>query len=350
MAKRVKGILLSRLIILVSIFIIPIVIFIIFNLVEFTLWFSTDPELTFWILQVLCPIVFSVSWVFFLLLFAGHTAESIDAMDNKVGTMSIHYKTFFGINALFVIIIFVFPLITPFISILSFASIAWKLTTFRKDWTVNEKVSFSTKISMVFAALIPLFCSICILPDYLELATFVLFEIWFPMVDLIFEISYSLVTALAFGSLGIMYKNHGISDYKQLGIDKEKERTIELIKLGEVPLFGFFLFLTLADLPVRNFFYQVGWVIMILGSLVNYIQGKRKDRNFKSYFFGYLLTIIFLGAKVILFSDIYTEFIFIPDFQFVVSELIQVGSLLFSAGLFIVVFFYTFFTLESDYL
>ncbi|MGV9170956.1 MAG: hypothetical protein ACOC44_05815 [Promethearchaeia archaeon] len=350
MSRQIKGILVSRLVVAISIILVPIATFLIFNLVDFALWFSDDPVLNFWILQILCPLVFSISWVFFLGLFASHIAETLDAMDDKVGTVSIHYKMFFGINALFIMMIFVIPLITPFVSILSFSSIAWKLTTFRKDWIVDDKVHFGTKISIFFAALIPLFCSVCILPDYLELAAFILFDIWFHMTHFIFTVSYCLVTALAFGSLGIMLKNRGISDYKQMRVNKETEETISLIKLMEIPLFAFFLYLALGEFDVISFFYQMGWIIMILTSLVNYIQGKRKISNFKSYFLGYLLTIIFMGAKVVLFSDIYSEFILFPEINLVISEFIQVMSLIFSAGLFIVVFFYTFFTVESSYL
>ena len=337
MSRRIKGVLVSRLVIIMAIILVPIATFLIFNLVDFTLWFSTDPVVNFWILQILCPLVFSLSWVFFLIIFANHTAQSLDTMDKRIGVVSIRYKMFFGINALFIMIIFIFPLITPFVSILSFASIAWRITTVRKDWVADESVPAGTKITMILAALIPLFCTVCIIVDYLKLAFFVFFEVWVPLLDIIFTVSYCLVTAISFGSLIIMIKNRGITDYEQLGVDEEKERTFQAVKLLQIPLFVFFLFLAFGGFEVINFFYQVGFVIMIITSFVNFIQGRREDVSFKSHFFGYLISIVFMG----------TNFIFQAS---ELSAFIRVWSLVISAGLFIFVFFYTFITLNSDYL
>ena len=43
MTREVKGFILSRLLVLISIIIVPIAIFLIFNLVEFSLWYSQNP-------------------------------------------------------------------------------------------------------------------------------------------------------------------------------------------------------------------------------------------------------------------------------------------------------------------
>ena len=99
MTREVKGFILSRLLVLISIIIVPIAIFLIFNLVEFSLWYSQNPTLNFWILRVLCPLVFSVSWLFFLILFANRLSETIDSMDKTVGIVPLRLRFFFGLNA-----------------------------------------------------------------------------------------------------------------------------------------------------------------------------------------------------------------------------------------------------------
>ncbi|MEJ2249880.1 MAG: hypothetical protein P8Y97_09495, partial [Candidatus Lokiarchaeota archaeon] len=126
MSREIKGVLASRLIILISTILVPIIIFLIFIFVNFGLWYSNDPILTFWIIKIATPTIFSVSWLFFLILFANRFSETIDSMDRTAGLIPLRLKIFYGINALFILLIFIFPIITPVIGILTFASFAWR--------------------------------------------------------------------------------------------------------------------------------------------------------------------------------------------------------------------------------
>jgi len=175
MSKSVKGLIFSRLIVVLTIILVPISIFLIYSLVDFNLWYSNDEILNFWIIKILIPSVYSVSWLFFLVLFANRLADTIDSFDEKIGVVPSRLKFFYGINAVYILFIFVFPLITPIISILIFASFAWRLTTFRKEsWEEDTKVSTFTKIAMGFFAIIPLFCTISIIHQYLDFLYFLI--------------------------------------------------------------------------------------------------------------------------------------------------------------------------------
>jgi len=335
MSRTVKGVILTRLIVLLSIILIPITIFVIFSVVDFNLWYSNDPVLKFWIIKFVCPLVFSISWLFFLILFANRLSNAIDSFDEKIGVVPSRLKFFYGINALYLLIIFVLPLVTPIISILSFASFAWHLTTFKKEsWEEDSKVSFITKLSIVLASIIPIFCTITIIPEYLDLPLFLWNTIWVPNLDLLFTISYSLFTSLAFGSLIILFANKGISEYEQLYVDSTQKRSFANVKILEVFLFGFFLFLDLYNYTIIQLFYWAGFIIIIFTSLVNYVQGKSKYGSFKSHFVGYFIAMIFIGSNVVFSNE-------------TVSEFLRVWSLLLSAILYIFVLFYTFLTIED---
>ena len=152
MPKEIKGIILSRLFILVAIFAVPILIFLIFILTDFDLWFTTDVRVSVAIAKVLVPSVFAVSWLYFMSLFANRFSETIEAMGRTVGIIPLRLKIFYGVNAIFVLFIFVFPLITPVVSILSFASMVWQLTTYRKEnWDDDAKVPFIDGVSFYSA-------------------------------------------------------------------------------------------------------------------------------------------------------------------------------------------------------
>jgi hypothetical protein len=330
MPKEIKGLIVSRLVILLSVILIPIAIFLIYNLTDFNLWFSNDPTLKIGLIKILCPAVFSISWLFFLLLFAERFADTFDDFDRTISVVPSRLKFFYGINAIYILFIFVFPLITPLISVLSFASFAWRLTTFKKErWEEDTKISVITWIMMVFASLLPLFCSVVVLPEYFVLANFLWKIIWLPNLDLLFTISYSLFTSLAIGSLIILFSNSGISEYEQTLFDNPQKNKFWNVKILEIVLFVFFLTLDLYDYSIIELFYLAGFVIILFTSVVNFFRGKSKYKDFKSHFIGYLIAAVFIGSSV-LFTT--TE----------ISGFLRVWSLVISAVLYIVVFFYQF--------
>ncbi|MFX0081685.1 MAG: hypothetical protein ACFE94_08025 [Candidatus Hodarchaeota archaeon] len=334
MPKEIKGLILSRLIVLISIILVPLAIFLIFNITDFNLWFSNDAGLKLILIKLLCPTVFSVSWLFFLILFAARFADTLDDIDRTISVVPSRLKFFYGINALYILFIFIFPLITPLISILSFASFAWRLTTFRKKrWEEDTKISTTTWIMMVIAAIIPLFCSIIVLPEYIVLADFLWNIIWIPILPSLYIVSYSLFTALAIGSLIILFMNSGVSEYEQLFVEPSKKQSFWNVRILEVVLFGFFLFLDLGKFEVINLFYIAGFIIIIFISIVNFLQGKTKIKSFKSHFFGYFIAAVFIGSNVLFTTS-------------EISQLLRVFSLIISAVLYIFVFFYTFLRLD----
>jgi hypothetical protein len=331
-----RGLLLSRVLVLISIIAVPIVIFSIFNVVPFRLWFSDNPSLNFLILNLICPLVFSIGWLFFLILFANRFAETIDHMDKNVTVIPLRLRFFYGINALFILFIFVFPIITPIIAILSFASMAWRLTTFRKEvWDDDTKVSFGTKFLMILFSLIPIFCAICIIPEYIILSIFLWENIWIPLLPLLFIISICLCTSLAIGSLFYLIVNRGVSEYEQIFYDTTTPQYVWHIRIFEIFLFVFFLFLALFRFALIDFFYYLGFIIVAFVAVVNFINGKRRDVSFKSHFMGYVLAAVFMGSNIIIFN---------AEVARIVSEVM----LVLSAIVFILIFFYTFFRVDES--
>ena len=335
MSKTVKGIIIPRLVVLFAIFLVPLSIFLIFFLVDFNIWYSNDASLNFFVVKILSPTVYSVSWLFFLILFANRFANTIESFDDKISVVPSRLKFFYGINAVYILFIFIFPIITPVVSILSFASFAWRLTTFRKEsWEEDTETSFFTKLVMVLASLIPIFCTVSIIPEFLALPIFLWNNVWLYLIDFLFKISYSLFTALSIGSLIILFSNSGISEYEQLFTDTTQKKSFVNVKILVIFLFGFFLFLDLNNYPIVELIYTAGLVIVIFTYLINLIRGRSKYGSFKSYFLGYLIAAVFIGSNVILTTE-------------ELSEFLRVWSLLISAIIYIFVLFYTFVTLED---
>ncbi|MFX0145392.1 MAG: hypothetical protein ACFE9C_15115, partial [Candidatus Hodarchaeota archaeon] len=188
MPKEIKGFIVSRLIILFSIILVPIAIFLIYNLVNFNLWYSDDSLLVIIVIKIICPSIFSISWLFFLILFINRLANTLDDFDKVISVVPSRLKFFYGLNAVYIMAIFIFPAITPVISILSFASMAWRLTTFRKKvWEEDTKVSIFTWIMMVLASIIPIFCTVSVIPEFFVLADFLWNDLWVPLLPYLFK-------------------------------------------------------------------------------------------------------------------------------------------------------------------
>jgi hypothetical protein len=334
MPKEIKGVIVSRLIVLLSIILVPLAIFLIYNFAGFNLWYSDDPVLSVIIINIICPIVFSISWLFFLILFINRVANTLDDFDKVISVVPSRLKFFYGINAVYLMMIFIFPAITPVVSILSFASMAWRLTTFRREvWEEDTKISIITWIMMCLAAILPIFCSVSVIPEFFVLTDFLWNDLWVPLLPYLFKISYSLFTALAIGSFILMFYNAGISEYEQFWEGSTKKTWVLNIKILEIILFGFFLALDLYEYDIINLFYIIGFIFIIITSIVNFFQGKSKVTGFKSHLFGYLIAAVFIGSNVLFSTEEFSEFL-------------RVWSLLISAILYIIVFFYTFIKAE----
>ncbi len=340
MPKEIKGIILSRLIVLILIIFVPVAIFLMYNLTDFILWYSPDdPILNLVIIKILCPLVFSISWLFFLILFINRFASTIDNFDKTISVVPSRLKFFYGLNAIYILFIFVFPIITPIISVLSFASFAWRLTTIKRgDWEDDSKISFITKFMMALFSILPIFCAISIIPEFIKLAIFLWTVIWLPLLPYLFIISYSLFTSLAIGALIILFSNSGISEYEQMYVEPSKKQILWKVKILEIFLFGFFFFLDITKLAIdlMNFFYMIGFIIIIFTSIVNFFRGRAKFKSFKSHFFGYFVAIVFIGSNVLFQSTS------------LISVILRNGSLIISATLYIFVFIYTFLCMEQS--
>ena len=182
---------------------------------------------------------------------------------------------------------------------------------------------------MILFSVIPIFCALSILPEFVKLGIFLWEVIWLPLLPYLFIISYSLFTSLAIGALIILFYNSGISEYEQMFLEPAKKQILLNVKILEIFLFGFFFFLDFTNFPVIDFFYMFGFMIMIFISIINFFRGKSMVKNFKSHFFGYFIAVVFIGSNVLFSSSLLSEFL-------------RIWSLIISAILYIFVFFYTF--------
>ncbi|MHA1731736.1 MAG: hypothetical protein ACTSU5_07315 [Promethearchaeota archaeon] len=299
MPRRVKGFLVSRILVVFLAVVIPVVIWVTFTLGKFEVaWF---PEGTFKtvVIKILTPLVYSASWLMMFVLFASRISATFDALDKSSRVIPLRLLFFYGTNALFILAIFVFPIITPVVSVLAFASLAWRLTTIRKtDWGEEQRVSKVTWVAMVAFSVFPVFFAVLILPEILAFAVQLWETFWLPIVDVLYDGSVILCTALTFGSLVFLVQT-GVSEYEQLGGAKSEEINVVAIHIFEAALFAFFLFMMWHQIEFLDVFIWGGLLVACFVTVVNFIRGRRAVVDFKSATVGYVLAIAFVLAQML---------------------------------------------------
>lgn len=298
--RRIKGLLVSRLLVIISIIAIPIFIFLLFSGSTLSLfkmeWIPLE-----WREEILMitPWVFTFGWLFMLILFANRISGSVDDLDENFQVIPGRYRLFYGINALSLMVIFAFPISTPLVAVLAFASAGYRLATLRTDWNKVEKTPVGAIVLAIIFAAIPAIISVAVLPDLLTFSQFIWNEFWVLLIDPLYTISLAMSTALTFGSLIILFQI-GVSEYENAGVlsEEQDEHRIQIM-FFEALLFAFLIFMEWKNLEFKNLFYYTGFVVVVFITIINWIKGRNAPADFKRYTFGYLLTIVLYGANAI---------------------------------------------------
>ncbi|MCP4760619.1 MAG: hypothetical protein GY870_02485 [archaeon] len=288
------------------------------------------------IIIVITPWFLTIGWIFMFILFANRISGSIDKFDEVIQVISPRYKLFYGINAIALLLIFVIPLMTPIIAILAFSSFGFRISTFRVDWEErdDETPKFASFISVLFA-IIPGIITIAIFPDFFIFTQFLWITYWMPIIEPLYRISLCISSALTIGTLCYIFIT-GVAEYENASVLEGEKVNISWIKPFEAILIILFLFLEFSENPLIQIFYFTGLFICIFVAFVNFVKG-RKQPDFENYLLGYILMIIFYGANLIRWSMEEGEG----------TQLIVLITVIFSALMYIVLYFISFFTYEE---
>jgi len=332
--RRIKGLLISRIVVFIAIFAIPIVLFILFNFsgFEFTVVWLPEPYKS--VVLISAPYFFSIGWLFILILFANRISGSLDNIDLNSQVIPQRLKIFYGFNAIVVMIIFGFPLLTPVICVISFASFGYRISTFKKDWEEGELIPKYAKYTSFAFAIFPAIISLFVLPDMLYFSQYIWVNLWAPRLQALHNFSMALCTALTFGSLFIMIKT-GASEYEKDKLLKNQDLNFTWVYIVEIVLFGLFIFLQYLEnkAPIQAF-YIIGFIVACFVTLINLLRN-RKQVDFSKYFFGYVMTIVLLGFNALTWDQITTE-------------TIKNVSIIASAIIYIIVYFIVFLRYDED--
>lgn len=307
-------------------------------------WLPLSQDLQLLILHWIAPLLYAIGWVFIIVIFATRTAETVDAVAESSKIIPMRMRLFYTVNALFLAVILVFPVVTPFVAVIAFGSFGWRLTTFRVEWDSGKKVGAGTYIVMILFAIPPILLAFIYIPETLKLAYDFWTRYWLPLVvDYLYKFSMALATGLTFGSL-VYFIQTGASEYEGAVMTvkgTDRQTTFAGVKFLQVVIFLFLLFLEWKQIDIKSLFYWAGLVIVIFIALIGLIRrgGTGVVQFDRSYFLGYLLTAAFFVGELW-----HIDIPGIIDF----SNAFRSALLIITAIVYIVTFAYKFISYEEE--
>lgn len=196
----------NRLLVLLQIILIP-VYFLYFNIIwrdDIQEFFDQDnfllnrmPEWLIWFeVNLAIPVFFSLPWVLFSIIRATKIADTYSLMGRALGKVRIDQKLFYGINASFLLIFFIFPFASPIITILG-VFIVFRIVSHKLKFGKLSKLLWF--IPALIVNIIPGLIAYVFYSNYTVLFDNV-FEIWGDSIETQFYVGLCLAIGITFGN------------------------------------------------------------------------------------------------------------------------------------------------------
>ena len=292
----------SRLMIASFSFFVPIFIIWTFVRYEFALYWLPESfrnaQFTSIIINYVSPTLFIIGWIYFMISTATYLADAMHLMFEETNFISTHYILFYGVNTLVFLIIFLIPLLTPFIVIMAFASMIWKALTSRVDYEdLDASAQRFVKIMSVVGSIPIILISILIIPESLQYSLDNWNKYYTYISEDFFFVMKSLGVAISIGGATLMYKKAAYE--AQTGTTKGDFKD-ESYYLMEVFIFILMVALYYIRAPIVDLLFMLGPIFAIITFLLNLLKG-RKDNEHNTFGnpLGIFLWLIFMISTVL---------------------------------------------------
>jgi len=197
------------------------------------------------------PIVFSVPWVGTIYYQRYRLANTVHIMDETITVVPLRWRIFYGANALFILMVFILPMLTPIMAIVEGLIVAGhvfyligvgKLGGGKPAAVLGALVAFALCI-------LPAFVMIKFLPIYIDLWATILATWEGFWLNIAYGIAQCLVNALSFGA-PVYFIYFGAQEYdKGLYGEVYTKTPTRWIRFVELMIFVIFLFMYLPPIP-----------------------------------------------------------------------------------------------------
>ena len=229
----------------------PIYFFLLMLFVPFQLAPFSDPMLNTLFNYVATPVVFSAPWVGWIYYKRYKLANMVHIMDGTITAVPLRWRIFYGANAAFVIAMFILPLVTPVLAIISglvgAGHVFYRIGIGKLGG--GKLAAFLGFFVALGLCILPVLVMIEFIPGYLPLWQTVL-QSWNDFwLDVAYGFAQCLVNALSFGA-PVYFVYYGAQQYDR-GLYGEvyTQTPTRWIRVGELLVFVIFLVMYLPPIP-----------------------------------------------------------------------------------------------------
>ena len=241
----------TRLTVVILAFIGPVYFFLMMLFLPFQLAPFADPLWNILFHYIAAPIVFSAPWIGWIYYKRYRLANMVHIMDETITAVPLRWRIFYGANAAFILMIFILPMATPVVAIISGLIVAGHVF-----YRIGVGKLGGGKIAAFlgfFVALglciLPAFVMIEFVPEFIPLWQSVLASWNTFWVNVAYGFAQCLVNALSFGA-PVYFIYYGAQQYDKglYGEVYTKTPTV-WIRIGELLIFMAFLWIYLPPIP-----------------------------------------------------------------------------------------------------
>ncbi|MBD3192382.1 MAG: hypothetical protein GF308_17215 [Candidatus Heimdallarchaeota archaeon] len=313
--KKLKGLKVGRLIVLILLIAIPAFFFILIDAFHFLTWeqyYNVMPWIgegwSKFFVWFCAPVFFSMPWVIFLFIDKDRIGETFDNMGRALRKVSVGLNIFYGVNALFIFTFFILPFGSPAIAVLAaFSLVPWLIRS-----RTGVRVPFWIAIIPgILLAIIPVFLAVGFYWNYGPIWS----SIWNSWIGgattgnliqtegwvyILYGFGYSLaIGAVVAGFISFIYE--GASQ-----VDRYQEQPAGLVYIVEfLVAAGIFLLYMLIDPNAasrRTIFLIISIVSVSLGAiefLLRWIKNLRRQKDEKVPISAYIILPLFIAVDFI---------------------------------------------------
>ncbi|MHA1269244.1 MAG: hypothetical protein ACTSPY_05600 [Candidatus Helarchaeota archaeon] len=267
-----------RLLVVLLFIIIPVYFFSIFLFVDvqssgalFLSWFLAYLDRNF-VFYFLMPLVLSVPWFIFLIVFRNNFAESFQIMHDTKSVITPRWTLFFGLNSILIVALFIMPVIANILSFFGFFVLSWRIFI-SSDWAEKKGSGANTCWFFIVVILLEIFPFLVAWEGYWNYSILqnVLWTTWIQYLPEFYSFLIVIFNAFTIGSLTRLIASK-TSEFES-DIDQTTETNLpkRLIYLVQTLFLVIFLVFWILELSFGGTFHWINLIINMICLLLAFI-------------------------------------------------------------------------------
>jgi len=216
---------------------------------------------------VIIPLTLASPWLILIYVFRNRLANTLTFWADKNSAVPLRYLIFYGINAAIMSMYFIFPIISPALSIFTAIVLAWHIISSRDSLWLRGRgvlIAVSTVVFIIVLA-IPVLVAVLFYPAYIQLSEW-LFVNWQSLSPILYSFSIWVVNAITIGTaIWVFYYMLRGRNMKDVFLDIPMS-----VRILELVLFSIFAYLWIPQLGNMAYIIDyINWVSLgLLGILI----------------------------------------------------------------------------------